>query len=247
MGALMKQSDRGFAMILFLSLLPILITGTLIAFALINTIQADLAMKYECRHGGIQGQKMVGPLLASLLKLNPRAVQLRAKKAQAIIEISTATISRNPVALSAATKKYLKVLKQQEDLDGLQKQIIKQANLILHSAREKTKFKLMTTSRSASNIFARFSLLSLVSKSVKLAVSPDISDIAPIYRLEKDFETAQSLAHEWHFQIKTMAPFSYFIPGTYNYKKACAVTLHKESSQWQSKIITGKYSLKSVW
>lgn len=243
----MRKTKQGFILILFLSLMPILISGTLIVFALINTIQSDLAMKYECRNGGLQGQKLAAPLLTSLLKLNSRAVQLRLKKAQALSEISAATMSQNMVALSAATKKYLKVRRQQEELDGLQKQIIKQANLILYSASTKTKVRLSVVATQLNNVLAHVALTRIISKKSKLAVHPDVPDLAPIYRLEKDFEMAQSLAHEWHFAITTKPPFSYFIPGTFAYQKACAVTLQKEFAKWQPKIVMGKYSLKSVW
>lgn len=243
----MKKTEDGFILILFLSLLPLFITGMLIIFATINTIQNDLAMKYECRQGGLQGQKLSAPLLASLLKLNSRALHLRVRKNQALSEIAAATISKNVVALSTATKKLIQVRKQQEELDGLQKQIIKQANLILSSASSKTRIKLYKIASTGSNILAKFRLINLVSKNTKLAIHPDSPDLAPIYRLEKDFEVAQALAQEWQFLISTKAPFSYFIPGTFTYKKTCAVTLHKEFSQWHPKIIVGKYSLKSVW
>ncbi len=243
----MKKTEEGFVLILFLSLLPVFITGMLIIMASINTIQNDLAMKYECRQGGLEGQRLSAPLLASLLKLNSRAVHLRMRRNQALSEIAAATLSKNALALSTATKKLIKVRKQQEELDGLQKQIIKQANLILNSASTKTNLKLYKTASSLSNIFAKFRLTTLISKKTKLAIYPDLPDLAPIYRLEKDFEVAQSLAHEWQFLITTQPPFSYFIPGTFTYKKTCAVTLHKEFSQWHPKVFTGKHSLKSVW
>lgn len=189
----------------------------------------------------------MAPLLESLLSLNPKAQWLRQEQLQNLRDIAAATASKNPAALALATRQYLAVRKKQTELDGRQKQLIRQSNRILAENHFSTSAKIRTEALKASNPLLKLHFQSLNGRAPRLAVQPDLPDLAPIYNLASDFAEAQALAHQWNYRLEVRAPFSRFLPGTFDFKKACAVSLRKEHLKWSPQIIEGKYSSKSVW
>lgn len=241
------KNNHGFALAFLLAILPVFIAGLVFCFSSFGFVQNDLAMKYQCRVEGRNGQKEVAPLLTGLLALNPLAVRLRAEWIQALYELWIALASENPGAIAAATKKCLVIKEKRGQLDQKQKQLIRQSNLLLQKSHLITKQKLFTTAAHLSNIFLKFDLVSLRGKAPRLAVRPDSADVAPTYGPVADFNNEQALAHEWQYQVSVRSPYSQFLPGIYSFKKACAVTLEKERISWVPKIIRGRFLLKSLW
>lgn len=242
-----RQGQDGFALALILAILPAVIAALVLAFCLVGFTQNDLALKYQCREHGRRGQKITAPLLETLLALNPLSRQLRLQQIKALQDITAATIAKNPVALAAATKRYMAIRKKQELLDSKQRQLIKQSNFILGQSHAAATRQLRSTAIAMSNSFIQLRLLSIKGHPPKLAVRPDQADLAPTYSPSTDFENDQALAHEWQYRFFVRTPFSYFLPGNFVFQKACAVTLRKEKSQWKPTITKGKFSLKSVW
>lgn len=241
------RNQKGFALAICLALLPCLIAGMLLAFSLFGLVQNDLALKYQCRSEGLIGQKQVQPLLTGLLALNPLAEILKAAYLETVAELAAATAAANPVGIAKATAQLNQIMAKRQTLDKQQKQLINQSNLLLKTNHFKTAVLLYKKGAQISNILMKVNLVSLNGKAPRLAVHPDSTDIAPTYSPVEDFETKQSLAHEWQYRASVRAPFSNFISGNFLFKKACAVTLTKEDSRWIPKITKGKFSLKSVW
>lgn len=242
-----RPRQKGFALALTLALMPPLIAGFLVGFSSLGFIQNDLALKFQCRQEGLQSQNRVKPLLSALLSLNPLASALKAQSIVAAKELSAAIASLNPVAIAAATSHYNQIKEKRGRLDQQQKQLIKESNKLLRSSHHLTAQSLRRTGHQSSNILLEAKLLSIRGQAPQLAVRPDSPDLAPTYSPVPNFEETQALAHEWQYQVQVRAPFSQFLKGTFQFKKACAVTLTKEGSEWLPKIIRGRFSSKSVW
>lgn len=241
------KNRNGFAVVLIMALLPCVLAGFLLCFSTVGFIQTDLALKYQCRSLGESTQDKVRPLLTALLALNPLAVQLRIELAQAMAEIAAAIATENPVALAKAKDHYNRVVQKRQELDYKQKQLINNSNRLLRQGHQFTRLQLGRLGATSSNVLLKMQLTSVRGEAPRLAVRPDVPDTAPIYNPLPDFETQQALAHEWQYRLQVQAPFSAFLKGSFTFKKACAVTLTEENALWRTKIIKGKFSLKSVW
>ncbi|WP_413568737.1 hypothetical protein ACLWBD_14660 [Bdellovibrio sp. HCB117] len=239
------KNEKGFAVILLLACLPVLISGLLLLSSVFGFMQNDLAMKYQCRVHGQQGQKLVAPSLEKLLSLNNTARRLKVEEVAAYAKIAAS--AGNPPALAAAKARLVKIQNQKRQLDLKQKQLINQANMSLASSFAKTRRELANTQEGLSNILFVANGFHLSGRRPTLAVRPDSSDIAPTYSPVAAFEEKQALAHEWQYTLAVRKPFSQFLEGRFHFKKACAVSLIEENSAWIPKIIKGKFSLKSVW
>lgn len=239
------KNEKGFAVILLLACLPVLISGLLLLSSVFGFMQSDLAMKYQCRVHGQQGQKQVAPHLEKLLSLNVTARRLKIEEVAAYAKIAAS--AGNPPALAAAKARLIKIKNQKRLLDLKQKQLINQANMSLASSFLKTRKELTKNQESLSNILFISNGFHISGTRPTLAVRPDSSDIAPTYSPTPGFEEKQALAHEWQYTLAVRKPFSQFLEGRFQFRKACAVSLSEENATWVPKIIKGKFSLKSVW
>lgn len=241
------KNNNGFALALILSLIPFFVAGLVFAFSFVNIIQTDLALKYICREGGLQGQQKVSGLLESLLSLNPKARDLKREQIQTEKSLASARALGNPFLIASYSAKLAKIVAQRLQLDIRQKQLIQQSNIHLSRAHSDTKIELRKQSENVTNPLLKFQLASLQGTAPTLAVRPDTPDMAPTYSPERDFENKQALAHEWQYRLSVRAPYSSFLKNEFTLKKTCAVTLRKENSSWVIKIIKGRSSWKSAW
>lgn len=243
----MIRNQKGFALVMTLALLPALIAGFFLAWAAIGYIQQDLALKFACRDQGISGQKNVSPLLEKLLKLNPEATKLKTKQTQLIQRIASATAAQQWIVVGILSKKLSQVEAQRLQLDIKQRGLIQESNRELVTAHNRGRSQIQSNLQDISSAFIRLKLKNIRGRSPQLAVRPDYPDVAPTYSTVFDFSTQQALAHEWHYSASVGRPFSYFLPGEFDFKKACAVSLKKELTKWSPQITKGNYSWKSVW
>lgn len=243
----MIHNQKGFALVMTMALLPALIAGFFLAWAAIGFIQQDLALKHACREKGLSGQKNAGALLEKLLKLNPEAENLKRKQTRLKTQIAAAVATKNlPLAASLrADLALVEALRLQ--LDIKQRGLIQESNRELATAHNRGRAQIEHNLHATSSVFLRLKLKSIRGRAPQLAVDPDYPDIAPTYSTVFDFSTQQALAHEWHYSAAVSTPFSYFLPGEFDFKKACAVSLKKELLKWSPQIIKGNFSWKSVW
>ncbi|MFV8257508.1 hypothetical protein ACNQKP_06875 [Bdellovibrio bacteriovorus] len=243
------HNQQGFAAILILALLPILVSGLLLVAAMMGFLQLDLAMKHTCRSEGLRTQDNVRPHLEKLLSLNPRALKLKAQWITAQVQLKAAYAAKNPPLIAAAKLRVAQVEAWRQTLDVQQKQLIQQSNLQLQRGHTTTRSHLFRASRESQS---RLNFLTIKTRLhnepiPRLAVRPDVPDIAPTYSPEPDFEVRQALAQRWQYRIALRPPLSNFLKADFGFEKACAVTLTKGPLRWKTKITTAKYSLKSVW
>ncbi|MGZ3770515.1 MAG: hypothetical protein ACXVCP_10300 [Bdellovibrio sp.] len=244
----MKNSnEKGFALVICIALLPVVIAGLLLSFSTFGFLQNDLALKYQCRTDGLESQKKIAPLLTNLLALNSLSRTLKFQYLAAVAELAAAIASENIPATIKAEHKINMILEKRQTLDKQQRQLISQSNLSLRTSYVSTANTLRNTGRNLSNLLLKTRFISMPRKAPSLAVHPDYADIAPTYSLDIDFEIKSALAHEWQYKTEIQPPFSNFLKGTFEFKKSCSVSLTKENAKWIPKIIKGKYSLKSLW
>ncbi|KYG66122.1 hypothetical protein AZI86_03395 [Bdellovibrio bacteriovorus] len=243
----MIRNQKGFALVMTMALLPALIAGFFLAWAAVGFIQQDLALKHACRDQGITGQKNAGVLLERLLKLNPEAENLKRKQARLKVQIAAALAKGNfPLAASLRSQLFL-VDASRLQLDIKQRGLIHESNRALFTAHNRGRAQIQKNLQATSSVFLQLKLKNIRGSAPQLAVRPDYPDIAPTYSTVSNFSTQQALAHEWHYSAAVGTPFSYFLPGEFEFKKACAVSLKKELVKWSPQIIRGNFSWKSVW
>lgn len=240
----MLNNQKGFALTVTLALLPVILAGFFIAGATIGFIQQDLGLKHACRSGGIAGQKQVSAILTRLLDLNPKARSLKNKYDSLQRQLALTPDPRHKAALMI---RIGMVQAQRMALDLQQKTLLAQGHSELRLAHLKTQKNIARTFQTLSSSFLEIRHSRLFGKAPRLAVRPDFSDIAPTYSPVPAFSVAQALAHEWQYQVSLAKPYSYFLPGRFQFQKACAVTLKKEGQKWIPQITKAKFSLKSVW
>lgn len=243
------KSNQGFAAILIVSLLPCLLAGLFLVTVLMSFLQIDLELKHRCRTGGLSGQTAVRPYLTALLALNPLATTLKAQENILLAKLAAAIASGNPPAIAALKVQLAKIRQKRQELDIRQKQLIQQSNVSLARHHSTTHYQIRHRSAEIQNrfFFLNLNLRALPENAPRLAVRPDSSDIAPSYSPEENFETRQALAHRWQYRLTPRGPLAHFLSGSFQFEKACAVTLTKEARGWNTLITKGKYSLKSVW
>ncbi|AFY02898.1 hypothetical protein [Bdellovibrio bacteriovorus] len=243
------RNQQGFAAILILALLPILVSGLFLVAAMMGFLQLDLAMKHTCRSEGLQGQEKVRPHLEKLLSLNSKAVKLKAQLISAQAKAKAAEAAGNIPVATAAELEVLRIEGLRLALDAQQKQLIQQSNLQLQRSHSSTRTRLYRAHRENQTRLNFLTIKTQIENEPipRLAVRPDFPDTAPTYSPEPDFEVRQALAQRWQYRIALRPPLSNFLKADFGFEKACAVTLTKGPLRWKTQITKGRYSLKSVW
>ncbi len=220
------KNNKGFAMALMTSLLPILVGAVLVTFAIVSFIQTDLKIHHICRAGGVKGQESVAPLLKTLLSLNPMALKLKLELFQARAQAT----SGNPAAIARLAEVEIRVLK----FITRQQQLIRQSDLMLLKTHLNTQAKLWREQSLVQKFVPLFTgdLQVLQSKAPTLAVRPDSADSPPTYSPAENFATRQALEHKWQYRLTIVKPLQAFLSGSYFFEKSCAVTLKEENSKW---------------
>lgn len=242
----MMKNQKGFALVILLAFLPVLISAFFLVFTFNGFVEKDLKLKHICRSEGIAGQTKVAPLLSQLLRLNPPALLLKAQFEKAQLELQVAIASENPVAIAKAVARLERILQKRKELDSKQKQIINQSNLLLGNFHAQTKTMIFRELHQGSKAFT-LNQTTLQGKAPRLAVEAESFDLAPTYRTVENFSAAQSLSHEWQYQMILMKPLDRFLDGKFKFKKGCAVSLAPDGPGWNPQIVLGAHSLKSVW
>lgn len=232
------MNQKGFALAITMALLPVLLGLFLLLFAILGVNQFNLSTQQACREGGLRGQQNVSPLLQQLLALNPRAINLKIAEYQAQLRLASAISLGNPPAIAAARTHLSAVQLQRKTLDLKQKQIIQQSNLLLVAAHNKTAASLRLALSQGLPTFNYLKIDSrqYVNSAPKLAVRPESSDMAPVYRTVENFDTQQALVHSWQYQLRVRSPFQNFLMADLKWSPSCAVTLKQDGFSWIPKI-----------
>lgn len=231
------SSQKGFGAVLFLALCPVIVGALLAIFTVTGFIQFELRLNHMCRQPQLSAQAKAGAFLKKLLALNPKARSLRAQERTAE-QVAKATPPGN-VAYAAAQANLARIRVQRALLAVKQQELIRASNQILELGSRRSRQNIMREQQRFTPslrplLMTEFQMGS--SRSAKLAVSPDKSDIAPVYAPAQPFADRQALEQTWQYRIKVHPVFKPFLDGNFQFQKGCAVTLQQEGSSWVAKI-----------
>jgi hypothetical protein len=233
------KSERGFITLMFLSLLPLFISAAFAAYFCFSFLKSDMAVLNVCRAEQLSVQDKVGKDLEKLLRLNPKALKLRADEAIAQYKLEMATASLNPYAIAGAEAKLLWVQSQRQTLALRQKSFIQSANMKFTMAAPQISAALRQEwqrHQSAMTPWLQTSFTLTRLKTPLLAVQPDFPDAAPAYELVPRFEEAQSWVHSWQVQIRTAGWVRNFLKFEGSFPRSCATSLYIKNLEWAGKL-----------
>ncbi len=232
---------------LLLSFLPIALGSLFLVYFSISILQFDLRQNHLCRTASLKTQNEVGKWLKELLAQNPKAAKLRQEEWRLKAEI---LIAPNPAAKARAIAMLQKVLQERSVLAAKQKQLIRASDLALLTSETKTRWDLARSHQQhwgqlKGYIFSSYRPLHVPAP--KLAVRPDIPDIAPVYLLQEPFKDKQALVQKWQYDFQVGTSAKEFLRGRFSWQRECSVTLHNQGSIWTAKIHKAKSLSKSLW
>jgi hypothetical protein len=232
------KNQKGFALVLMISLLPVVMAGAACLFVFVGLLEDRIVPKNACRRHLLMGLEQISTPLRTLMNLNPQAVQLRVQMKAALSALAAATAAGNPPAMARALRWVQKVRQQQRLLDRQQKILLRSAETLLRLAHDRAGAAL----RQKPIGFLKTE--NLRPSAVRVAVRPDVPTTAPVYVFEDDFETRQTLAYEWQSRFVLRGPLANFLTASGRFPDVCAATLTKETWPWQARLNEDRFSSK---
>lgn len=241
------KSSEGFATVLLLSLLPLILAAGLALFCTFGFLKSDLAVLNVCRAKALEVQSKAGRNLTKLLKLNSRALSLRAEEARAEKALASAVESGNPGAIAAAEAYLLSVKMRRQDLHIRQRALIDTADAWLATSgaelpRELQREWLQHHRGLSSWLESRFQTGR--TNLAKLAVMPDLPEVAPVYLLRPDFTEAQAWKQNWSFRLATTGWARRFLNFNGGFERSCTVSLYADGEEWIARLKKDKFLSK---
>jgi hypothetical protein len=242
------SNQQGFAKVLLIALLPILLAGIFTVLYAQFYTTAWMRSLHTCRVELLKTQEKTKKDLDTLLKMNPlvRAYRLALLKAQA--ELVLAGITYNGALAARATAdiaRYTQLLRQ---IGMAQKALIMKANLTMSSGVMSVAAKLRQQSaeiQSRLPEFFSFRIHTIRFETNVLAVKPDRSDTASVYELKPQFKDAQSLHVSWTSEFETKAQSRYqWITNHHQKKDSCGATLESKDQSFKEILLEDKSFLK---
>lgn len=243
----MRTSSQGFATVVLLSLLPLVLAGGMALFCVFGFLKSDLATLNLCRTKQMEVQNRVGRNLTKLLALNPRALKLRISEARAQKALLAAMESGAPPAIAAAEAYLLSVQMRRQALHLRQRALIETANTWLTAGGENLQQELRQEWWRHTNGLSSWlqNTLQLNSADVpELAVHPDLPETAPLYELNAGFNDAQAWKQSWSFRLKTTAWAAKFLKFNGGFERSCTTSLYAEGETWNARMKKDKSLLK---
>ncbi|MGZ3746365.1 MAG: hypothetical protein ACXWRE_03385 [Pseudobdellovibrionaceae bacterium] len=221
-------------------------------FGAFGFLKSDLATLNVCRASQLQIQGKAGKNLSKLLHLNSRALGLRLSQAHAEKAMAAALESGLPPAIAAAEAYQLKVKMQRQALDLKQKTLLQTANTWLAFGGVELQRELLhewSLQSSPLKFWMQSSLHLAQAKVPKLAVIPDLPEVAPIYQLSPHFEEAQAWDQSWNLEFKTVSWMKNFLNIQERFQRSCTTSLYLDAGtdQWIAKFKGDRSLLKGFF
>jgi hypothetical protein len=244
------KSQKGFAIILLISILPLVLAGGLFFFSAFGFLKSDLSTLNICRAKQLEIQSKAGKNLGKLLKLNPRALSLRLAQVHAERALVAAIELGLPAAIAAAEATLLKIQMQRQALDFRQKTLIQTANSWLAFGGVDLQRDLVREwnfHSSPIKSWIRGALQMGPAKVPKLAVQADLAEVAPVYETLPQFEDAQTWDQTWNLEFKTVSWAQKFLNFNGRFQRSCTTSLYPNPNQWIAQLKKGKSSLRGFF
>ncbi len=224
-----KRTIRnGFLLVNLCILLPVLISMLGGLSFILTFLKLEYAVKNQCRVKSLNLEDAISQNIESLFSLNPEATRLRLELEIAKSNYQTALATRLPPLIAIALMKLQRVQADQIALDVNQKRLIKNADVQIQIALNKTERDInrtLTFTKMAIRPFYELKFNSFSFPSPGLSVRPNDFQIAPTYSLSLDFERNQTIRHVWNFELKPLSWLKNFGQKTQSFRETCAATL----------------------
>jgi hypothetical protein len=132
-----------------------------------------------------------------------------------------------------------------QKLDLVQQNLITQSNIVLRLTHAQTQRQLHSVFKENRLLLSAQNNFVLGGEPPTLAVIPDSSDRAPVYRTRDDFLKAQALAFNWQYKMSLTKPRFAVEGQSFDFQAACSVSLKKENEQWNVVSVEDKSLLRS--
>lgn len=244
------KTQHGFALVLMLALMP-LIMSAMIAYLLLNTtLQTWMNSMHICRTELLETQSQVGLDLEKLMQTNDAVRTVRTQILTTQLAIVAATAAYQFYAVPPLQKTLLFFQQEERALGVLQKGLIASATAKMNIGSMNAQRKIQAQYRDLAPKLIEFvSIKLLSSRSVmkRLAVKADRpSAPAAVYELENNFKQRQTLSVFWTTEMKIIE--SQWSNNWFRFKtqksESCASTLEQEDKQWKSILNEDKPLLK---
>lgn len=234
------MNQNGFAQILFISLLPLIISMFMLTFIGANYIQLKTRTETVCLTEQMKSQKIAAALLNTLLDLNPIVHALKLLDLGGTIAQLTAAVI-NPLWIPLIIQMKYIVRTARKFIDAYQKtSIIGAAALAYKTAFYDVNQKQKQIIDEHFRIFqlwletnSRF----LPATIYNLAVKPDSKDIAPQYSIDRSKVKNMTIRNAWYISLKPRDVFKSFLSGTHEVTNICAVELTERNDRWHPQIV----------
>ncbi len=239
------KNSSGSVLILTLTLVPIFLTCLFGLSYYLNFLSLQAQVQKVCFSDPPKAQREVVPQLTELLALNPMARKLKSTEGGLKIALAQAMIGLpETVALVTQLQEQLELVRaQRAALEKRQKQIIFASSRTMNNSMRTTNDWLNKIFKEHARTRPWLESKYQVKKGPEhgLAVEPELSDIAPPYRLRRNFESEQSLAHSWQVSLRVTSWLSNWMDQELKWRGTCSNTLgsHGQSFKVKSSLEKG--------
>lgn len=238
------KSQKGFATILLISILPAVLAGGFFLFTGFSFFKSDLGTLNTCRVLQLETQNKVAKNLTKLLRLNPTALRLRLSQIRAQKALAAAISAGNPVGIAAAETYLLHIQMQRQALDIRQKALIVGADTLLKTGSRRIQDALLREwNHHTQGLKIWFEgHLKLASRHVpSLAVQADFPEIAPLYQIRVPFSEFQHWSETWTLDLKTSSLVSKFFNFHGRFHRSCDSSIYLEGTGWTAKLKKARF------
>lgn len=232
----MIHNQKGFVGVFLIAFLPLIISLLLLFYHTLAMVKIEQNVLHQCRKLQIEDLNKTKEIINKILKLNPRALQLRFKYKMALVKLALAYASENPVAIAAAHKHLHSVQAQRELLETTQQSFFKAGQFILVQNQMRvlaqSQIEFLKTSNLI-NLYFDLKMIPQISPPQKIQLVPDLPETAPIYKTPDDYEKLQALVQKWIIAYSPKGFIGKYLSGVFQYQISCSTTLSPERDEWQ--------------
>lgn len=240
------KGQTGSVALPFVCFLPLMLAIGFALYLFLSFSDSHIEMTQTCLREQIKIQQAVKKSLQSLLKLNSRALSLKAQLKAAHIRRLAAMATLNPPAAAAAQVQIQIITGQKQLLHLQQNAIIQLANFQLAKDQQVLSSRLTQIGEHRKKSFQSFmsnEISGLKYKKTTLAVVASDSGIAPTYSLSQNFIEEQALEFTWHLKMISQKAIAQFLVSENNFPQSCSTTINSKEARWP----TVTREVKSWW
>lgn len=223
------NSQKGAALVAFLSTLPALLGILAIIFALLLTYYYFDQTQHRCRSHLLQAQAEIKDHWIQLESLNPSAQSLRRQRQLAEKNLRLAIASGQPPAIVAAKSALALIIGQQQILRQRQQIILNQIAMLAQKHQMSFRRQFLNYTGVRIRKPPRFGL----------AVTPNPPlDLTPDYKPVPLFSKQQASTARLQISFKSLMPnwLNSWIPHSLPLEGLCSATLEKRQGKWIARL-----------